>query len=324
MKVNKKIRRNSLRATDSELSVVGNDFMAGLDFVLKFILLMLVLALSSLGLIFGHDFITQSNYFNLKTVKISGAERLSHSDILTKAGIKTGDNILALNLKTARDRLAAHPWIRDVSLERQIPSTLSIKILEQKAIARAALPKAFEVLLDIEGQPFKPYEPGGEPMTCDLPKIQGLELESLNTIFPAPTYGFKGKLHRGVLALLNIDGSLPLREISADRDLGIEVTTDIFKAHRSVANESVILKLGFDSFKAKLAGAGRIFDFLDETVVASGDVSGEASGKAPKGIFGSALGAEKGVGMIDLFNIRSVTITLADKGVLPSTTKGGV
>lgn len=312
MKANKKVRKNRLWATDPDVSVVENDFMTGLDFVLKFILLVLVLALSSLGLIFVHDFITQNTYFNLRTVKISGAESLSDSDILAQAGIKTGDNVLALNLKTARERLAAHPWIRDAALERQFPSALSIKVLEQKAIARASLSNTFEVLLDMDGQPFKPYEPGGEPLTADLPMIKGLELESLDSVVPAPTYGFKGKLHQGVMALLGIDDTPLFREISADRDLGIEVTTDIFKGHRSAAGESVILKLGFDTFKAKLAGAGKILDFMDEAADASGKV------------FGNALGAEKGVGMIDLFNIRSVTITLADKSVLPSTTKGGV
>jgi hypothetical protein len=119
-----------------------------------------------------------------------------------------------------------------------------------------------------------------------------------------------------VLALLGIDDTLNFHEISADRDLGIEVTTDIFKTYRSMAGESVILKLGFDRFRAKLDGAQRILDFMD--------AAADASGEAPGNVFGNALGAGKGVGMIDLFNIRSVTITLADKGVLPSTTKGGV
>jgi cell division protein FtsQ len=332
LKANKKIRRNRFLATDPEVSVVGSDFMTGLDFVLKFILLVLVLTFSSLGLIFIHDFITQSTYFNLRSVTISGTERLTHSDILARSGIKIGDNILALNLKTARKRLSAHPWIRDAAVERHVPSTLSIKILEQKAIARASLSNSFEVLLDLEGQPFKIYEPELEPLTSDLPKIQGLELESLNPILSVPTYGYKGKLHRGVLELLGIGDTYSFREISADKDLGIEVATDIFKTHTSVANEFVILKLGFDRFKAKLAGADRILDFLDEASYASGDPSGDPS-NAPSNdtsndasgeIFGNALGKEKGVGMIDLFNIRSVTITLADKGVLPSTTKGGV
>jgi len=316
LKANKKIKKNRLWATDPEVSVVENDFMTGLDFVLKFILLMLILALSSLGLILAHDFITQNTYFNIRSVTISGAERLSHSDILSHAGIKTGDNILSLNLKTARERLVAHPWIRDAALERQIPSLLSIRILEQRAIARASLSNDFQVLLDMDGQPFKPYEPEDEPLTADLPMVQGLELESISSIVPAPTYGFKGKLHRGVLALLGIDDTLNFHEIRADRDLGIEVTTDIFKTYRSMAGESVILKLGFDRFRAKLDGAQRILDFMD--------AAADASGEAPGNVFGNALGAGKGVGMIDLFNIRSVTITLADKGVLPSTTKGGV
>ena len=63
MKANKKVRKNSLRPVDGDVSALGVDFMGSLDLVLKFILVVLALALSSLGLIFVHDFITQSPLF---------------------------------------------------------------------------------------------------------------------------------------------------------------------------------------------------------------------------------------------------------------------
>lgn len=296
MKANKKVRKNSLRPVDGDVSALGFDFMGSLDLVLKFILVVLVLALSSLGLIFVHDFITQSPYFGIKAIHISGAASLSDSALLAQAGIKMGDNILAVNLKTANARLVAHPWVRDAAIQRRIPSTLSITVFEQTAVARAAMADDSQVLVNEQGQPFKTYEPEAEPHTVLLPEIKGLSLESLDPSSPALRFGFKGKLHQGVMDLLALDTRSPVRKITADKDLGIDFTTDFFKAHKAVGETPVTLRLGFDGFKEKLAGTSKILDYMDGFAV------------------------EKRVRLIDFFNIRSVTITLVDKDILPGTT----
>ncbi len=296
MKANKKVRKNRLRPVDGGVSALGVDFMGSLDLVLKFILVVLVLALSSLGLIFVHDFITQSPYFGIKTIHISGTTSLNDATLLSQAGVKVGDNILAVNLKTARDRLIDHPWVRDASIQRQIPSTLSIAVFEQTAVARAAMADASQVLVDVLGQPFKLYEPEAEPQTVCLPEIKGLRLESLDPSSPSPRYGFKGELHQWVMALLSLDIPSPVRRITADRDLGLDFTTDFFKEHRAVGGVPVTLKLGFDGYREKLAGTEKILEYMDGFAV------------------------EKRVRLIDFFNIRSVTITLEDKDILPGTT----
>jgi cell division protein FtsQ len=296
LKANKKVRKNSLRPIDGDVSALGIDFMGSLDLVLKFILVVLVLALSSLGLIFVHDFITQSPYFGIKTIHISGATSLSDSALLSQAGIKMGDNLMAVNLKTVRARLVAHPWVRDAAIQRQVPSTLAITVSEQTAVARAVMADASQVLVDVQGQPFKPYEPEIEPQTACLPEIKGLRLEPLDPWSMAPQYGFKGELHQGVMELLALDTQFPAREITAYKDLGIDFTTDFFMTHKAVGEASVIVKLGFDGFRDKLAGTGKILDYMDGFAV------------------------EKRVRLIDFFNIRSVTITLEDKDILPGTT----
>ena len=99
---------------------------------------------------------------------------------------------------------------------------------------------------------FKPYEPETEPQTVHLPEIKGLRLESLNPSSPAPRFGFKGKLHQGVMELLALDARSLVQKITADKDLGIDFTTDFFKAHKAVGEAPVTLKLGFDGFKENL------------------------------------------------------------------------
>lgn len=295
MKVNRKIRQNSLRSKNADGALLGSDFMGSLDLVLKFILVILILALFSLGLIFIHDFITQNAYFGVKTIDISGTATLTRSQLISQAKIEPGENVLAINLKTVRNRLVAHPWIRDAVVHRQIPSTLFISVVEEKAIARGVLEDGSQVLLDMDGQPFKPYEPEKEILTSKLPMVSGLGLELLGK-----TYGLKGRLHHAVMELLSLENIHIINEITADRDLGISISTDFFKARDAVDDHTIMLKLGFEGFKAKFNMIQKIMDYIENSV------------------------SEKRLSLIDMFNIKSVTATLEDKVVLPGNTKGGV
>ena len=295
MKANRKIRENKLRPKAADGALLGFDFMASLDLALKFILVILILALSSLGLIFIHDFITQSAYFALKTINISGIATLTRSQVISQADIEPGENVLAINLKTVRNRLVAHAWIKDAVVQRQIPSTLIISVVEEHAVARAVLEDGSQVLLDKEGQPFKPYEPEKEVLISKLPRISGLGLE-----FLGQKYGFKGKLHHAVMDLLSLEDIHGVNEVTADRDFGLSISMDFFTAGDAVDGNSIKLKLGFDGFKTKLNRIREITAYMENSVT------------------------EKRLRLIDMFNIRSVTATLEDKVILPGNTKGGV
>lgn len=294
MKANKKIRKNRIRSTEGKASVLELDFMHSLDLGLKFILVIVVLSLLSLALIFVHDLVTQNSYFGVKTINVSGISTLARAEVLSQAEIAEGDNVLAINLNTVRQRLIAHPWIRDAAVTRQIPSTLSIAVVEEQAVAKAVLDSDFQILLDIQGQPFKRYDPGLDTLASSLPEIFGLKLESMDQ-----KYGFSGKLHDAVMAVLALKGMDRIDKITADRDVGIKIATRIFDGRDAVGNTPITLKLGFDGFQAKLNNAEQIIGYMERSV------------------------AQKRLCSIDMFNIRSVTVTLEDKDIMPGTIKGG-
>lgn len=283
---------------DGKSSVMELDFMHSLNLGLKFIMVILVVILSSLALIFVHDFVTQNAYFALKTINVSGARVLSNSEVLVQAGIKPGDNILAINLRKAKNLLIVHPWIRNAAVSRQFPSTISISVIEEKAIAISVIDDGTEVLLNMKGQPFKRFDPATDTLVSSLPKVQGLRLESIDH-----EYGFKGKLLDAVMAVLSlqhIDKIDRIDEIDADIDVGVEVITRVFEGEDGVDNDPVTMKLGFEGFETKLKNVGQIIDYMQISV------------------------PQKRLRSIDMFDIRSVIVTLEDKDILPGIIKGGV
>ncbi len=294
MKANKKIRKNRIRSTDGQPLVPEFEFMGSLELGLKFILVIVAVSLFSLASIFVHDFVTQSSYFGLKTINVSGTNTLDRAEVLSQAEIAEGDNVLAINLNTIRRRLIAHPWIRDAAVNRQIPSTLSITVIEEQAVAKAVVDDDYQILLDIQGQPFKRYDPGLDTRASSLPAIFGLKLESMDQ-----GYGFSGKLHDAVMAVLGLKGIDRIDKITADRDVGIKIATRIFNGRDAVGNTPITLKLGFDDFQAKLNNVAQIIDYMETSV------------------------AQKRLCSIDMFNIRSVTVTLEDTDIMPGTIKGG-
>jgi cell division protein FtsQ len=102
---------------------------------LKIILLVGGMAGTSLLLILAYDAVTQSSYFEARTITVEGNQRYSKETILKQAGLKLHDNILSLNLHTLRCKLMAHPWIAAAEVERELPDAVHIQVRERVPIA---------------------------------------------------------------------------------------------------------------------------------------------------------------------------------------------
>ncbi|MEI7929102.1 MAG: FtsQ-type POTRA domain-containing protein [Verrucomicrobiales bacterium] len=66
--------------------------------------------------------------FQLRLVQLNPNEALDEADVVKTASIDLRANLFALSTDTIRDRLAARPEISDVSVERRLPSTLSVQV----------------------------------------------------------------------------------------------------------------------------------------------------------------------------------------------------
>ncbi len=207
-----------------------------------------------------HEIVTQCDYFAVEKITIEGTRRLTHEQVARQARVRTGDNILAVNLSLVRKRLLAHPWIAEAEVSREIPSRLIIRVSEHTPLAVVDFGQKF--LINHQGRIFKPCNPGEQH---DLPVIRGLDLADLKV------YGRLESPHPGrtsvdsapfravmqVLELGKQQGSiLPnrlIRQISVDRQIGLTIYAfDHLKA----------ISLGYSDYIAKYHMLAKLFSYL--------------------------------------------------------------
>ena len=224
----------------------------------KIVLGIAFFALFNLMLIFGHDWITQSERLHIRSVTVSGNERLTAEIVKAQAGLGEARNILAVNLGTTRKRLLAHPWIAQARVTRDIPDRLQIHIREHTCLAVLDLGRRF--LMNSEGHVFKELKPGE---TQDAPLVSGLTYIDLGLHAEAPT-----AVMRAVMQILKPrqrsgrqDLADRIREIHADPVLGLT----IFLADTRQPHGYRTVVLGFEDFDEKYAKLRKIEAYLTKS-----------------------------------------------------------
>jgi cell division septal protein FtsQ len=88
---------------------------------------------------------------------------LTREEIQQTVGVTRGENVLAIDLPTVRDRLRLHPRIEDATVERVLPGTLRLNIREREPVARINVLSAqgltVNYLLDESGHALLPLQP---------------------------------------------------------------------------------------------------------------------------------------------------------------------
>lgn len=149
------------------------------------------------GAYHGYRFLTTSTQFAINEVTVKGNRALNKIQLLENIQPLTGQNIFLLNLSNLSKELSQHPWVRKVSLERVLPQTLRINVVERAPYARIQMDRIyvldnFGVLLCetrpefdhlplISGMPAKPVKLGENVVTDSI--IRGLHtMHYLNRI----------------------------------------------------------------------------------------------------------------------------------------------
>jgi cell division protein FtsQ len=73
--------------------------------------------------------------FTVDEILVTGRSETPRPTLLQALGTGFGDPILALDLRAARDRLLALPWVSAAEIERVLPNTLIIRLSERQPIA---------------------------------------------------------------------------------------------------------------------------------------------------------------------------------------------
>ncbi|MGB0671359.1 MAG: cell division protein FtsQ/DivIB [Rhodospirillales bacterium] len=104
-------------------------------------------------------------------VMVTGRNRTSQNDLLAALGTTKGAPILTFDPAAAADAVRALPWVREASVERLLPDTILVRIVEREPLALWQNEGAFRVI-DSEGEALEGVDPG---LFSKLPRVVGAE-----------------------------------------------------------------------------------------------------------------------------------------------------
>ncbi len=116
------------------------------------------------------------DYLKIKTVTVTGNKFLTEEELSPYLNELKGTNIFKAGLKTLVLRLKEHPWIKDVTVKRELPSSIQVNILERiPALYVSSSGKLY--LADEEGILL-----GEKPASLlSLPVVYGVSLTGIKT-----------------------------------------------------------------------------------------------------------------------------------------------
>ena len=129
--------------------------------------------------------------FRLRKVRIEGASPMAMADIVRAAGVFKDQPLLGLNLGLLRQHVEAVGWVKEARIERLLPDTLVISVVERRQLA-VWQHEGKTSVIDEHGQPIPEADParfarlplvvgegGGEaapkilPLLAQRPKLMG-------------------------------------------------------------------------------------------------------------------------------------------------------
>ncbi len=134
MRTKKHVRKNTVvkRGKWSHLLITMKRFL--------FVVLPVLLVVS-LGYLL---FVSAKSAFVVRKIVFSGNAHLSDDELRGFAGLKGGENLITLSSAAIYEKISASPWIRSVSVRKEFPDRLIIRVKETEPFA----------LLDMKGRLF--------------------------------------------------------------------------------------------------------------------------------------------------------------------------
>lgn len=108
----------------------------------------------------------------VNNIEVSGREKTDTNALLAAIGQKPGTPIITFDVDAARERIEELSWVRNATVERQLPDTLIVSIIERKPLAIWQTADRNHVLIDGDGEQLQNYELGDY---LDLPVLVGAD-----------------------------------------------------------------------------------------------------------------------------------------------------
>ena len=127
----------------------------------KYVLLALLLVGALVGVVWLFWF---STYLSVRSVEVSGVDRLRDAEVLAAADVREGEPLARVDLATVRARVQALAEVRSAEVTRTWPDTVTISVQERIPVAVVEIGGRLRGL-DVEGVVFREYRsvPQGLP-----------------------------------------------------------------------------------------------------------------------------------------------------------------
>lgn len=184
-----------------------------------------------------HETTFLAHYFKIRSVKVKGNHFIAEEDLAPLLKGMQGRSILKVDIQDMANQVKRHPWIKDVTVRRELPATLFVDIVERTpAVYLSSAGKLY--LADEEGVILG--DKTGRLLS--LPVVYGVNLPDLKIGKKSPAEGLLSAIE--VKKELN---AVPWLDLSS---AGIEV------------KERVQIVLHLKGYRIKL-GRGRYKEKLD-------------------------------------------------------------
>ena len=209
-------------------------------------LLVAICAATALGASEGRAYLYTSPTFAIERFTFEGVRHASPEALTRLSGIALGDNIFQADLAAATKAMSADPWVRRLSLEREYPRTVVVRVIEHEPAALADLGGLYYV--DDAGKPFKKLAPGEE---ADFPVLRGVTREE----YSAHEQEIEALLREGLDAVAayresGLEQTAPVSEVKVDRVDGMTFFC---------GKEAVAVKLGLRDYREKFSRLDQLF-----------------------------------------------------------------
>ena len=96
----------------------------------------------------------------VKNIEVSGRQKTDPNALLAAIGKKPGTPIVTFDVDSARERIEELSWVRSAAVERQLPDTLIVSIVERQPLALWQTNNGGHILIDGDGAQLQNYELG--------------------------------------------------------------------------------------------------------------------------------------------------------------------
>ncbi|MBP7275354.1 MAG: FtsQ-type POTRA domain-containing protein [Kiritimatiellae bacterium] len=115
--------------------------------------------------------LTRNIRFTVQTLDVASDGKITPELIREYAGVREGENLFAVNLQQVRNNLMEVPLVREARVQRVLPGTLRIRVVERTAVARIPVQRgSAHHGVDREG-----FVLGPRVASPHLPRILGLD-----------------------------------------------------------------------------------------------------------------------------------------------------